>query len=65
MDDGNAAETKLWKLIEDIRVAMLTTEAGGSLESRPMSAYVDKEERIIWFLTRIDSGKTGEIADDA
>ena len=65
MAEDKDVDGRLWDMIEDIRVAMLTTAAGHSLESRPMSAYVDKEARLIWFLTRIDSGKTDEIADDA
>lgn len=57
--------TKVWDMIEEIRVAMLTTDTATGLESRPMSAYVDKAAHAIWFITRIDSGKTNEIKDDA
>ena len=53
--------TKLWDMMEHIRVAMLTTRAGDMLESRPMSAYVDRAEQLVWFITRIDSEKTHEI----
>jgi general stress protein 26 len=56
---------KFWDMIDDIRVAMLTTDTPHGLESRPMSAYVDKAAGYIWFITRIDSDKTGEIKDDA
>jgi general stress protein 26 len=58
-------ETKVWDLIEDIRVAMLTTDTLDGLQSRPMSAYVDRAAHAIWFITRIDSDKTNEINDDA
>lgn len=57
--------TKFWDMIEDLRVAMLTTETASGLESRPMSAYVDKAAGAIWFITRVDSDKTNEIKDDA
>lgn len=57
--------TKLWNMIDDIRVAMLTTEGNDGLESRPMSAYTDKDAGLIRFITRIDSGKTDEIKDDS
>lgn len=57
--------TRVWDMIEDIRVAMLTTETPGGLESRPMSAYVDREHHAIWFITKLDSDKTNEIVDDA
>jgi len=59
-------KTKLWDMMEHIRVAMLTTQAGHHLESRPMSAFVDRAEQLVWFITRIDSEKTHEIgAGDA
>ncbi len=57
--------TKFWDMIDDIRVAMLTTETANGLESRPMSAYVDKDAHTITFITRIDSDKTDELKDDA
>lgn len=60
-----APDAKLWDMIHDIRVAMLTTETPSGLESRPMSAYVDKDAGVVWFLTSIDSSKTDEIKDDA
>jgi general stress protein 26 len=60
-DDTN----KFWDMIDDLRVAMLTTETPTGLESRPMSAYVDKAAGDIWFITRIDSDKTNEIKDNA
>ena len=57
--------TKFWDMIDDLRVAMLTTDTANGLESRPMSAYVDSAAGHIWFITRVDSEKVGEIADDA
>jgi general stress protein 26 len=57
--------TKVWDMIDDIRVAMLTTQTATGLVSRPMSAYVDKACHAIWFITKIDSDKTNEIKDDA
>lgn len=56
---------KLWDAIKDIRTGMLTTSGAAGLESRPMSASVDREASKIWFITRIDSEKTNEIADDS
>lgn len=64
MTETNAPD-KLWEMIDDIRVAMLTTETPTGLESRPMSAFVDKPAGKIWFLTRIDTAKIHEIADDS
>ena len=61
MSDADKTD-KLWEMMADIRVAMLTTDAGGSLESRPMSAFVDRDADLLWFITRADSEKTHEIA---
>lgn len=63
MNDERYPETKLWDMIEDIRVAMLTTLRGDKLESRPMHAYLDREARCLWFLTELGSEKTQEIAE--
>lgn len=63
MTDNNYPETKLWDMIDDIRVAMLTTQRGGKLESRPMHAYLDRDQRCLWFLTSLESEKTDEIAE--
>lgn len=65
MADTDTPATKLWDMVESIRTAMLTTETPNGLESRPMAAYVDRDTRTIWFLTRIDTAKTDEIKDDA
>lgn len=61
MSDEHYPEEKLWEMMEDIRVAMLTTKRGEELESRPMHAYVDRAERCIWFITQLDTEKTDEI----
>lgn len=65
MTDTQYPEAKLWDMIEDIRVAMLTTRHGDRLESRPMHAYVDLEQHCLWFLTDLASEKTIEIAQAA
>ncbi len=59
------ATTKFWDMIDHLRVAMMTTDTPNGLESRPMSAYVDKDAHTITFITRLDSGKTEDIKDDA
>lgn len=63
-DDTQHPESKLWDMIEDIQTAMLTAKRGDRLESRPMTAYVERDARAIWFLTEIDSEKTREIEED-
>ncbi len=58
-------QEKLWDAIKDIRTGMLTTSGARGLESRPMSASVDKTEGKLWFITKLGSEKTHEIADDS
>ncbi|GGK51977.1 pyridoxamine 5'-phosphate oxidase family protein [Salinarimonas ramus] len=59
------AREKLFDLIEDIRIAMMTTqEADGSLRSRPMWSQKPDDNGDLWFATRIDSSKTREIDRD-
>jgi len=56
---------KLWRMIKDIDVAMLTTLHDGHLRSRPM--WTLKPERFdgtLYFFTRRSSGKMDEIAHD-
>lgn len=54
---------KLWSMIKDIEVCMLTTvEEDGSLRSRPMAGQQDEFEGTLWFFTRASSHKTMEVA---
>lgn len=57
------ARNKLWHLIKDMEIAMLTTVAeGGCLHSRPMATQqVDVDRAELWFFTSIDSPKVAEI----
>jgi general stress protein 26 len=57
------SEAKLWEVLEDIRTCMLSTEKDGRIQSRPMSAYIDRDQRCIWFITELTSEKTREIGD--
>lgn len=59
------AREKLYDLIKDIRVAMMTTvESDGSLRSRPMWTQAPDADGHLWFMTRLDSSKTAEIGRD-
>jgi general stress protein 26 len=55
------AADKLWALIKDIDVAMLTTEDHGLLRSRPMATVKREFEGELWFFTRMDAHKLREI----
>lgn len=53
---------KLAELIKGIRVAMLTTfDDQGHLHSRPMATQEAEFDGTLWFFTRADSPKVGEI----
>lgn len=53
---------KLAKLIKGIEIAMLTTEdQDGCLHSRPMATQNHDFDGTLWFFSRGDSSKTGEI----
>jgi general stress protein 26 len=67
-NDPNTKENleKLVDLIQDIKVAMMTTmDDDGSLRSRPMRAMQTKPDGEIWFFTGYESGKSHELAHDS
>lgn len=53
---------KLWDMIEDIGLAMLTTiDEDGTLRSRPMGTINHDFEGDLWFFTRASSHKVLEV----
>jgi general stress protein 26 len=65
MDDEmsqSEAMAKIWDLIRDVKVAMLTTSGPqGELRSRPMASQESGFDGDLWFLSRQQSGKVDEI----
>lgn len=63
MQNHNRDEAKkLWELIKDIEVCMMTTIDGdGSLRSRPMWSMQNEFEGELWFFTRASAHKNLEI----
>ena len=55
------AADKLWTLIKDIDVAMLTTDDQGLLRSRPMATVKRDFEGELWFFTRMSTHNPREI----
>jgi general stress protein 26 len=51
-----------WELMKKIGFAMLVTRDGGKLRARPMSAYLERTENTIYFLTDARHHKDEEIA---
>lgn len=61
-DSKNEQHEKIWSLIKDARVAMLTTAHDGRLYSRPMVASQKRFGGTLWFFTRKSSPKVDEIS---
>lgn len=59
--DPATARDKLWELIKDIEVAMMTSWDGKELHSRPMHGHQDRATGSLCFFTRLHSGKSEEI----
>lgn len=57
---------KLGSLFEEIQIATLTTvDDGGRLQGRPITTQrFDPEDGLLWFFTRLDSGKVVQIRRD-
>lgn len=53
---------RVWEIMEDISICMVTTHAGGHMRSRPMHAIPDRDENAIYFITDTRGAKDEEIA---
>ena len=61
--DRDSAIRKLAELIGEIRVAMLaTTTEDGSLRSRPITTRQARFDGRIWFFTKRESPKVGQMS---
>jgi general stress protein 26 len=62
---GAEGREKIAELVKGIHIAMMTTVAkDGSMSSRPMAVQDKPFDGTLWFLTKVDSEKVGEIAKD-
>ena len=53
--------SRVWDIVEKIRVGMLTTQFNGGLRARPLEARVDRGAGVIWFVTDVRGAKDEEI----
>jgi general stress protein 26 len=59
------AQKKVLDLIDDIDVAMMVTmDEEGRFRSRPMRAARIDPDGVLWFFTRAESPKSGEVEED-
>ena len=47
------ALSRVWDIIEQAGVGMLTTRFGGGLRARPLEPRPDRDEGIVWFVTDV------------
>jgi general stress protein 26 len=52
---------RVWDIIEEVGVCMLTTQFAGGLRARPLEARPDRDAGLIFFVTDIHSAKEDEI----
>jgi general stress protein 26 len=53
---------RVWEIMEDVAVCMVTTHAGGRMRARPMHAIPDRDAGCIFFVTDTRGAKEEEIA---
>ena len=62
MQQADDNMTRVAKLVEEIKFAMLTTHGlDGTLHSRPMTTLQMDNDGFLWFFTGLDSAKIGDI----
>src|ERR1051326_2758782 len=59
MSDKDIA--RVWELMESVRLCMLLTWDGQKINSRPMGAFVRRDEGVIYFFTDERAHKEEEI----
>jgi general stress protein 26 len=52
---------RVWDIVEQAGVGMLTTRFAGGLRARPLEPRPDREAGLIFFLTDVRAGKDDEI----
>ena len=52
---------KLWDMIKTVEVAMMVTEDGEHLRSRPMAVSQKEFDGTLWFFTRASAHKVAEV----
>lgn len=61
-NDDTRDQDRVWDLMKKIGFAMLVTRDGDRLRARPMSAYLARDENVVYFLTDARHHKDEEIA---
>jgi general stress protein 26 len=62
---AQASSGTIWTTIAKLHVCMLATQEEGRLVSRPMASLARQEDKKIYFITHLATGKVGEIGGRA
>lgn len=54
-------ESRVWEILEQTGVGMLTTQFGGGMRARPLDARPDRESGVIYFVIDVRGLKDDEI----
>ncbi|HEY9235288.1 MULTISPECIES: pyridoxamine 5'-phosphate oxidase family protein [Phenylobacterium] len=65
MNDPAAVEQRLWEDIERHQIGMLGLLGRLDHHTQPMTAFVERDARTLWFFTSIDSGMAKAVAEGA
>ena len=60
-DGSQTSFDRVWDIIEQVGVCMLTTQFPGGLRARPLEARPDRNAGVIWLITDKRSSKEHEI----
>ena len=55
------SKTRVWDILDNTRVGMLTTRYSGGLRARPLEARPDRHAQILYFVTDVRGFKDDEI----
>lgn len=64
-DTASDPAADVWAAIKAQPIAMMTTQHDGDIVSRPMAALADPQAHALYFVTRLESGKTHDIGTAA
>jgi general stress protein 26 len=60
----NDPRDRIWDIIENVGVGMLTTQSALGLRARPVEPRLDRASEVIWIVTDLRSDKEHEIDAD-
>ena len=62
---GQSESSHIWKLMEDIAMALLVTRNGDAMDARPMAAHTKQDEGRIYILANKGEDSDEQIQEDS